>query len=294
MVIVYIDSGEIFYIYAFKKVMIKIRKSMMKGYFLFMNLLFAVCFSSFGQDFEIAPVLVNFDANPGETQTKTLTLRNHSPERQKFVLNLTDYELSPDGSKKQVETGVFPHSLFNWININPAFVELNPNESAEISLILNVPRDGFNTRWGMIHAQVAREQSPSEADKQLATGVVLVPRIVVLVQQSPRANLNYKAGIKAFRETTNPGDTRRNFEAIVINSGDKVIDAKLSLALANLQTSEEKQFNATTVTVYPGFERNVSLTLPVSLEKGSWVLAVLMDYGNNTAIEGAQLLLEVK
>ncbi len=267
---------------------------MTKGFFLFINCLFLSALTTFGQDFEIAPVLVNFDANPGESQTKTLTLRNHSPERQKFTLNLTDYEISPDGTKQQAEPGSTAHSLANWLTINPAFLELNPNESASITLNLNVPREGYNTRWGMIHSQVAKEQSSSQADKQLATGVVLVPRIVVLVQQSPRANQNYEAGIKSFREVTKNGETSRKFEAVITNPGDKVIDAKVFLALANLETAEEQQFNPKSVTVYPGYDRTATLVLPVNLKKGSYAVAVLLDYGKNKAIQGSQLLLEVK
>ncbi|HYW95913.1 MAG TPA: hypothetical protein VE870_10025, partial [Bacteroidales bacterium] len=69
------------------------------------NLFFFIFTSSFGQDFEVAPVLVKFDANPGESQTKTLTIRNHNPEKQKFTLSLTDYVLTSDGTKKQLEAG---------------------------------------------------------------------------------------------------------------------------------------------------------------------------------------------
>ena len=267
---------------------------MTKGYIFFIKILFLAVFTANGQDFEVAPVLMNFNANPGESQSKILTLRNHDPERQKFVLNLSDYILGPEGKKTSIEAGTSSRTLSNWININPSFVELNPNESAEIELIMNVPRDGFKTRWGMIHVQVAKEQSPSTADKQLATGVILVPRIVVLLKQSPRANQNYQASLKDLIEITEPDDEFRNFEATLVNTGDKVIDAKIFLALANLETAEEEQFNSRKVSVYPGFERKVSLILPRILTKGSYALAFLMDYGNNTAIEGSQILLEVK
>ena len=145
---------------------------------------------AFGQDFEVAPVLVSFDANPGEIQNQTLSVRNHTNERQKFILNLTDYRLGEDGNKQSVEPGSTPRTLSDWLTINPAFVELNPNESAEIQLILTVPRNGFKTRWGMIPVEVAREQVTASVDKQLTTGVILIPRIVVLVKQSPRSNQN--------------------------------------------------------------------------------------------------------
>jgi len=267
---------------------------MTKGYIFYIKFLFILLPGAFSQDFEVAPVLVKFDANPGEVQNRLLTIRNHSPENKKFTFNLSDYELDDEGNKLKVEPGTSERSMFNWLNINPSFIELNPNETAEVELILSVPRNGFNTRWGMISVEVAKEQTPSSADKQLATGVIIVPRIVVLAKQSPRANQNYKAKINGLKDVTEPGKDLRTFEAVISNEGDKVIDAKVFLALAHLETAEEQKFDPTSYTVYPGYKRKIQLSLPVNPSPGSYALAMLMDYGNNSAIEGVQMLLEVK
>lgn len=248
----------------------------------------------FGQDFEVAPVLVSFDANPGEIQNQILTVRNHSNERQKFVLNLSDYNILEDGTKQSVEVGSSPRSIGDWLTINPAFVELNPNEFAEVQLIMTVPRSGFKTRWGMIHVEVAREQLGSEVDKDLATGVVLIPRIVVLIKQSPRSNLNYKGNVSNLKEVTKEGDTFRSFEAIITNLGDKVLDAKVFLAVANLETMEEEQLSPKKVSIYPDQTRRVTITLNKDLAPGQYALAYLMDYGHRSSIEGSQMLIEVK
>jgi hypothetical protein len=265
-----------------------------KANFLLTNLFLSFAVSLYSQDFEVAPVLVSFDANPGENQTQTLTVRNHSNERQKFVLNLTDYTLTEDGTKSALEAGSTPRSLAEWITVNPSFVELNPNEAATVDLILTVPRTGFNTRWGMIQVEVAREQMAAQADKQLTTGVVIVPRIVVLVKQSPRSNMNYKGTVTGLREVEGTQSGLRSFEAVLTNTGDKILDAKVFLALANLETAEEKQFNPISVSVYPDQKRKVVLTLPEQPEPGQYALALLMDYGHRSAIEGAQILLTIE
>ncbi|MCK4747015.1 MAG: hypothetical protein KAT15_08270 [Bacteroidales bacterium] len=242
----------------------------------------------------MAPVLVSFDANPGENDNRILTLRNHSNVSQKFILSLADYTVAEDGTKSAVEAGSTARSLSDWLTINPSFVELNPNEAAEAELIVTVPRTGFNTRWGMVHVEVAREQTASDADKQLATGMVIVPRIVVLVKQSPRSNQNYRGEVSDLKEVTGSNQEYRSFEAVLTNTGDKVLDAKVFLALADLQTAEEKQFNPTTVTVYPGQQRKVILALPENPAPGQYALALLMDYGHRKPIEGAQILLTVE
>jgi hypothetical protein len=246
------------------------------------------------QDFEVAPVLIAFDANPGEIQTKILTIRNHSNERQKFVMNLNDYILNEKGAKQGVEAGSTSRSMAEWLTINPAFIELNPNESAEIQLNLSVPRNGFSTRWGMIPVELAREQSASGVDKQLTTGVLLVPRIIVLLTQSPRSNQDYRGTVSGVTEVTKPGDLYRSFEATLINQGDKILDAKIFLAVANIETLEEEQMKPTSVTVYPDQSRKVTLTLNKQLQPGKYAVAFLMDYGHRTSIEGSQILLEIE
>lgn len=258
------------------------------------NVFLTACFAGIAQDFEVAPVLVSFDANPGETQSQTLTVRNHGNEVQKFVLNLADYEVDEEGTKMARETGSTNRSLADWITVNPSFVELNPNEEASADLIMTVPRTGFSTRWGMIQVEVAKEQGPSQADKQLSTGVVIVPRIVVLVKQSPRSNQNYSGTVSGLKEVEAGRSDNRSFEAMLSNTGDKILDARVFLALANLETAEEKQFKPTTVTVYPGQQRKVVLALPEQPEPGQYALAFLMDYGHRSAIEGAQILLNIE
>ncbi|MEZ5069772.1 MAG: hypothetical protein R2751_02090 [Bacteroidales bacterium] len=257
-------------------------------------MLLSIGVSTYSQDFEVAPVLVSFDANPGENQNQTITVRNHGNIRQKFAVTLSDYTVDEEGTKTSLPSGSTPRSMANWLTINPSYVELNPNESAEVDLIMTVPRTGFDTKWGMIHVEVTQEQTASEADKQLATGVVLVPRIVVLVKQSPRSNLNFRGHVTDLKEITKTGSPVRSFQATLVNTGDKILDAKVFLALANLETAEEKQYRPTTVTLYPGQQRMVSLILSETPQPGQYALAFLMDYGHRSSIEGAQMLLTVE
>lgn len=247
-----------------------------------------------GQDFEVAPVLVSFDADPGETQSRELTIRNHGSERQTFTLNLSDYTVDEEGTKKSVAAGSSGRSLADWLTVNPAYVELNPNESATASLMLTVPQTGFLPRWGMVSVEVIKEQEAAEADKDLATGVIIVPRIVVLIKQSPPSNRNFQGKVSGLREVESKNTEFRSFEAILENTGDNILDAKVFLALADMSTAVEKAYKTTRVTIYPEQKRKVVLVLPENPPPGNYALAFLMDFGENMAIEGDQILLEVQ
>lgn len=258
----------------------------------FIALLFASVI--FAQDFEVSPVLMSFNGDPGEIQKKQLSIINHSSLPQKYTLKVSDYILDKDGNNKAVALGKNKRSCADWITINPALIELAPNQTANLEVLMTVPKDGFTAKWCRINIEVSKEQTAFEADKSLATGVLIVPRIIVLVKQSPRSNSNYKATISNLKEITKPSDKQRNFEVLVTNTGDNIIDATVTLALANMQTAKEEKFTPTKVTVYPDGSRTVQLQLPHNLLKGKYALAAILDYGHRQPLGGTQLMLDVK
>jgi len=255
--------------------------------------LFLVSFL-YSQDFEVSPVLMNFTADAGEIQTKQINLINHSSKPQTYTMKISDYELDGEGNKKPIPAGKSKRSCADWLTINPSLIELKPNESAKIDAIMAVPKDGFSAKWCMVYVEVTKEQSSFDADKSLATGVLLVPRIVILVKQSPKSNSNYKAAISELKETTKPGDLLRSFDVLVTNMGDNVIEASVNLAIADIQSAKEEKFSPVKVTVYPDASRIVKLQLPTELAKGKYALAAILDYGHRQPLGGTQLMLDVK
>lgn len=207
---------------------------------------------------------------------------------------MSDFVLDNDGNRKIVALGKSKRSCADWLTINPSFIELNPNQTAQLDVMMTVPKDGFSSRWCMLHVEVAKEQSAIEADKTLATGVLLVPRIVVMVKQSPRSNNNYKATISNLKEVTKKTDKQQIFEVLVSNIGDNIIDANVYLTVANLQTGKEEKFAPVKNTIYPDGSRKMTLQMPKIATKGKYVLAAILDYGHRQPLGGTQLMLEIK
>jgi hypothetical protein len=244
------------------------------------------------QDFEVSPVVMQFKTNSGETETRTLTIKNYYTEKQKFTLNLVDYTLDSEGVKHSKALGNTSRTLADRLVVSPSVVELNPNESATIDVIMTIPKTDSKTRWGMIQVQVAKEKTSMDADKDLVTGVIVIPRIVVIVTQSPADNKNYAAEVNAIIEVEKSDEGYRTFEINVSNTGDKLISGQLYLAVANLETAEEKRYKSKAVTIYPDAFKIVTLSIPENLVSGKYALAALFDFGNQKAIVGTQILLE--
>lgn len=245
-----------------------------------------------GQDFEVAPAKIYYDCEPGQIQTKILYVRNHANEKQQFNLVPVDMPADSLGTKKKDE--VISSSCKDWITLNPPFFDLNPNETKEIQVTLQTPSGHSETRWCMIYVSAVEEQTALTVDKQMRSGVKVRPRIGIKVIQSPKSNRNYKGSISGFKEVTLANDSLRSFEAIITNSGDKEIQGKIFLVLSNLETADEIKQKPIRASLMPGSSKKLKLELTAKAPAGKYSLAAIFDYGNNAALEAAQIDIEIK
>jgi hypothetical protein len=248
----------------------------------------------FSQDFEVAPVELKFNAAIGEVVMKKVTIRNHSNSKQKFSAVYSDYEINKNGKKVPVKKEEAKHSMGDWLNISPSFFELNPNEEKVIDVTLSVPQNGTGTRWGKIGIQPAVEQTASDVDKTLAAGVLIVPKITIWVTQSQKGSTNYGAIIKDLVETSTAKDTLHRFSAVVTNTSENIVEAKVFLSVANLLSASEKKYPAITEKIFPGASKSITLGIPEKLKPGRYVIAAILDYGHRKPLEGTQIIIEQK
>lgn len=245
----------------------------------------------FSQDFEVAPVYVNFQVEPGNNESRKVSIINHSDKNQVFNLKLTDYEPDTTGRSIRMKAGESTRSLVDMITFAPSFLELPPNGQGYVNLNLTVPPNDFASKWGLVSVEATQERTAADVDKTLATGIMINPRISIYVFQSPKSNTNFSAKVIGISEITKPDDSKRTFEATVENVGEKRITAKLSIMLANINTGEEKDLGQKTETIYPGVKKKILFTID-SLEPGKYALAVVLDYGSKSNLEGAQITID--
>jgi hypothetical protein len=256
---------------------------------------FVLTFPGFRQDFEVAPVRLNYNCEPGQIQTKVVTVRNHGNQKQQFVLIASDLVMDSLGNKVRVTDKMkVDNSCKDWITMNPAFFDLNPNESKEIKVVLQVPPGKPETRWSVIYVTAADEQTSMAADKNMKAGVKVKPRIAIRVVQSPASNTNVKAAISNLAEITQASDSVRMFHVKISNTGEKMIDAKVYLVLSNLETAKEIKAKAERISVFPGNVRIMKLQMPPGIPPGKYSMAAILDYGGNSTLEAVQMNVEVK
>jgi P pilus assembly chaperone PapD len=245
------------------------------------------------QDFEVAPVQLYFNADPGESQDKVITIKNHASEKSSFILNISDFEITTDGLKEYKPANSTKKSIANWISISPSFFELEPNQERQVSISVQPPTDDDGSRWGAIFVRTAKEKTAFDAGEKLSAGVTVSSRIAVQVYQTSKSNRNLKAKIDQLREINSEDSTERWFSAIVTNLSDIIVHCKVFLIASNITTAKENQYPAVQFDAYPRKTQKIILKMPKGLPNGTYALAAVLDYGSTVNLEGTQMVIQV-
>ncbi len=249
---------------------------------------------AFSQDFEVAPGIMNFTAEPGESKTMALTIINHANVDQEFNIMVKDFMFNKEGELIQMPEGSTEHSLAKWISINPPHLNLKPNESQQVLVSIQAPVDDYTTRWANLIIRSVEEQTAAFADKKVKTGLLVAGQIVVQIYQSPKSNINYKMKITGLTEITTGQDTIRRFKALVDNIGDKITNCKVTLLANNLSTAEETILQTINFKMLPDGQREIILKMSKdALPPGKYAIAAILDYGKQSNLEGTQMVIAV-
>lgn len=246
------------------------------------------------QDFEVAPVRVNFNAMPGESQSRTVTIKNHGNRPETITLRLQDYLVQRQGEMEMLPAGSTRNSIASWINLNPTFVVLQPNESQTIQVNLQAPADDYSGKWGILSFVTATEQTAFTADRELQAGVMISGRIDIFLFYNPGTGEAGNVEINNLAEISSNDPEMRMFSVNLDNLGERITQCKVFLIASNMQTGEEFNFRPIEVASYPQSARTVELSLPNNLKPGRYALAAILDYPGSASLKGTQIIINVE
>ncbi len=255
----------------------------------FFIILLSLPLSLKGQDFEVAPVKMKFSVDPEETQTKILTVKNHSNFRTSFTISFADYILDKNGNKEFINKNSTKTTCSEWMTPEKSFFDVNPNEQIEIKIAMQAPIDDYSTRWAVMYIQTVKEKTSFDVDKGMGAGVKVSGRIAVDIVRESLVPAKPKLKIKDLREVAGKDSAHHHFLVDVLNVGESIAECKLVFIASNLNSAEEIEFEPIHFVSYPGFTREVKFDLLKALPTGKYSLIALLDYGKDITIEGARL-----
>jgi P pilus assembly chaperone PapD len=231
---------------------------------------------------------VYFEANPGETVTKRISVTNVSEKSYMDIsLSLADWTYNEFGENVILPPDSLPTSFVKWISINEgSYFSLKPGETKELTINATVP-SGYNGENTSVRTALlfASQMNPSEDIDSEGTSI----------------KISVRSGVKLYFRSKNPQiksleitglkfDAQRKTLLLSFeNKGNIWTDGIVYTDLLNTRNGKEVKVEEFVFYTLPGNKRTAAIQLPKDLSKGDYVATVLINYGDDAEMEAAEL-----
>lgn len=235
----------------------------------------------------VSPPRVYYTLANGESGIQKLLINNISKEHPlDLAITLGDWEYDDYGNNLMFPPDSLDNSSASWISLpGGTYLSLKPGESREIEVMMSVPTI-----------------LQSESDVQTAMLYVTQMNPVDGVDaQGAAIRINVRQGIKIYRkgmmadrrelEITDMTFNRENNHIVLSfqNKGNIWTDGVIKTTLFNRSTGKETSLLDLPFLTMPDNNRKVMISPGESLEKGDYTATVILDYGDETILEAAEL-----
>jgi P pilus assembly chaperone PapD len=235
----------------------------------------------------VSPPRVYYTLNPGETGSQKVLISNVSKEHPlNLSLTFGDWKYDAYGNNLMFPPDSLDNSCASWLSLpGGTYLTLEPGENREIDLTMAVPA-GIG----------------SDANVQTAMLFVTQMNPVDGVDaQGAAIRISVRQGIKIYRKGNAPEVKKIEIENLAYdkennslvltfsNVGNIWINGSVNASLFNQTTGKESNIEAIDFYTMPGDRRIMNIPLQHALEKGKYTATVMLDYGDETTIEAAEL-----
>lgn len=249
-------------------------------------LLSVLVWDSYAQKISTSPTRINFKVEPGASGRSRITVSNNSTSKQGFQVNFGDFSASVTGKSQFSEKGVQSRSCADWLTATPAVFELEPGETQDVSLIMDVPSDSaaLMARWAVAYVRL---REPELAEKGAGEGL------------NVKVNQSYRFGVYIFQTPPSATESRGeiaglNYENNLFtinmkNAGETFLRCNSYIELTNLATGVTERITTRGFTMLPALSRNTVFKIPEDTPAGRYSVLAVMDYGNREEVEAAEM-----
>jgi hypothetical protein len=219
-------------------------------------------------------------AQPGETYSGTIRLRNEGRQTEEARVYLADYSFAADGRTVYAAAGSLPRSSARWIAFTPSQVRLAPGGEATVGYTVTVPAGAglHGTFWSLLMVDGVAHGSPESTAPgpavQISTTLGADPPQVRFA--SARA---YAAG------------NGKVLEVDVANAGEVAYRPEIRVELYDEAGNRAGTFTSRRGLLYPGTSLRQTFELG-ALPAGTYQALVVADAGGDQVF-GAQYRLKL-
>jgi hypothetical protein len=235
----------------------------------------------------VSPPRVYYSLDPGETGSQKVLVSNVSKEHPLNIsLTFGDWKYDDRGNNLMFPPDSLDNSCAGWLSLpGGTYITLEPGENREIDLIMTVPAE-------------------PGSDVNVQTAMLFVTQmnpVDGVNAQGAAIKINVRQGIKIYRKGNAPEiknveienlayDKETNSLVLTFGNGGNIwINGRVSASLFNQGDGKELNIEAADFYTMPGDRRIMQIPLRQELEKGRYTATVMLDYGDDTTIEAAEL-----
>lgn len=241
--------------------------------------LISLCSNLLAQDFEVAPVVLNFTATIESPQSIDLYITNHDETPNTYILNFSDEYFGQDGERRYVEAGSTENSCYKWLSLDRQEVLVGPEQTGTIRITM-APNGTItsNTKWMSAFVSIKKEKNADIFNNNSTeAGIKLIPRIAIKILQNFSKKSNVTFEIIDSTIFFNKANNILSLKFKNTTEGE-VKQFKYFYSSYSETTNKEFQSVPTTTTLYPNQIKNISYNLS-SLGAGSHECLFLIDPG---------------
>lgn len=235
----------------------------------------------------VSPPRVYYTLGAGESGTQQILVNNTSKQHS-LDLSITfgDWKYDENGNNIMLPPDTLHNSCASWLSLpEGTYITLEPGESRNISLLMTVP-------------------SGIDADDNVRTAMLYITQMNPVDGVDARGasiRINVRQGIKIYRKGLQPEQKQLEIVQMSLdrekkmigldfhNNGNIWVNGLLKTTLFNRTIGEEVSLGEIEFYTMPGDHRKVGIPIKELLGKGDYTATVILDYGDETALEAAEL-----
>lgn len=235
----------------------------------------------------VSPPRVYFDAAQGSSAIQKVTVTNVSDKNTlDLAVSLGDWEYDIKGENMMHPAQTLPNSCASWISVKSEdnYFTLAPGARKDLDITLTVPSGGDGLAAHTAILYVSQMNPIDDVDSKGTNIKVSIRSGIKIFHKIPAAEIR-KIEITDLKYTQSSNALQLKFE----NQSDIWIDGKVATEIINTKTGAKIEVDSLIFYTLPGNVRMLSIPVGKILEKGSYNASVLIDYGEASALELAEL-----
>ncbi len=242
------------------------------------------------QGVTVSPSRIFFSVPAGQRFTERIKISN--PDSSELVLNasLKDWFRDSLGNKIYFPSASLPHSNAGWMRVFPSQIILQPGESKEVTVTVEVPEAPPPVTNSMLFLTQVNTRPPVEKTDPLGRKVAVLIKIEIGIHLYNTLPSFTKKDIQFVNveERTSLKDSMRVVAAVLHNAGEVPTDAFLRFELTHKETGKSIKLPVKALAMLPGATQVVLNSVPARLLAGPYQAALILDCGEDTDLKVAQ------